>query len=285
MTEAAAGPSGDTGRRCTGEVRDQMDDINSIVMFGNKAESAAAPEATVEAAPAAAATTAVEVEQPRQERDESGKFKAANTEPAKAPEQAAQQQVQPEPAKVERGQMAALMAERAKRQQAEQRAAELERRLQGGQPQEEPDIFTDPGRVVQEHVNKAVAPFRQVMFNQSVALAESQYPDFSEAAQHFLALTEQNPQLRENWLNSDNPGEFAYRVGASTPEFRQAFAKRYTDQVSAKDAEIATLKAQLADLQKAQLNAVPESLNRQPSGAVPARESNDLNVNEIVRFK
>lgn len=258
-----------------------MDDINDIVMFNGKAESAPAPEATVEAAPAAAATTAAEVEQPRQERDEHGKFKAA--ESAKTPE-AAQQQGQPEPAKAEKGQMSALLAERAKRQELERKYAELERRLQG-QPQEERDIFTDPAGVVQEHVSKAVAPFRQLMFNQSVQLAEGKHQDFAEAVQHFLALTEENPQLRDNWLNSDDPGEFAYVVGSSTPQYRESFAKRYTDQVSAKDAEIATLKAQIADLQKSQLNAVPASLNRQPSGAVPARESNELDIREIARFK
>jgi hypothetical protein len=182
--------------------------------------------------------------------------------------------------------MAALLAERAKRQQAEQRAAELERRLQsGGQPQEEADIFTDPGRVVQDHVNRAVAPYRQMMFNQSVQAAEGRYTDFGDAVQHFLALTEQNPQLRENWLASDDPGEFAYRVGASTPEFRQAFAKRYTDQISAKDTEIGTLKARIAELEKAQLSVVPDSLNRQPSGAVPVREGNDMDIRNIVRFK
>ncbi len=266
-----------------------MDDINSIVMFNGKAESAPAPEATVEAAPAAAATTAAEVEQSTQERDEHGRFKPA--EPAKAPAQVEQKAEpvqstqQAQPAKVEEGRMSALLAERAKRQQAEQRLAELERRLQSGQPQEEPDIFTDPARVVQQHVQQAVAPFRQVMFNQSVQLAESQYPDFSEAAQHFLALTERNPQLKDAWLNSEDPGEFAYHWGTSTPEYRQAFAKRYTDQVSAKDTEIATLKAEIANLKNSQLNAVPESLNRQPSGAVPAREGNDLDIRNIVRFK
>jgi len=261
-----------------------MDDINSIVMFGNTTESAPAPDVKVEAAPAAAATTAAEVEQaPKQERDESGKFKAANTEPAKAQEQAAQQA--PEPAKAEKGQMSALLAERAKRQQAEQRAADLERRLQAGNQQPATDFFEDPEKAVQEQVATAVAPFRQAMFQQSLTVAQSQYQDFDEAAEHFAQLVEQNPQLRDNWLASDNPGEFAYVVGSSTPQYRQAFAKRYTDQVAAKDTEIATLKAEIATLKNSQLERVPESLNRQPSGAIPARESNDLDVRNIVRFK
>lgn len=262
-----------------------MDDINSIVMFGNTAESAPAPEATVDAAPAAAATTAVEVEQaPKQERDESGKFKST-AEPAKAQEQVLEQQAPAQSAPAEKGQMAALLAERAKRQQIEQKYAELERRLNGGQQPAPTDFFEDPAKAVQEQVANAVAPFRQVMFNQSVALAESQHTDFGEAVQHFLALTEKNPQLRDAWLNSEDPGEFAYHWGTSTHEYRQSFAKRYTDQVSVKDTEIATLKARVAELEKAQLNAVPESLNRQPSGAVPARESNDIDIREIARFK
>src|SRR5690348_4571046 len=98
-----------------------MEDINSIVMFDQApAAEVSAPTGEVAATPAA------------QERDDQGKFKAkeqvekveAKVEPkveAKA-EPAVEQKVEKTP---ERGQMSAMLAERAKRQQIEQEAAQL----------------------------------------------------------------------------------------------------------------------------------------------------------------
>jgi hypothetical protein len=267
-----------------------MDDINDIVSFKSGGSSEPAVEAkaepvqpVAEAAPkgepekAAATPAAVE-------RDESGRFKAKAGEPAQEP----QTEVKPEPAKPA-GQLAALLAERAKRQEAEQRQAALEQEiaaLKSGQT-EKPDVFTDPEGTVQRLVDQKIAPVKQRFFAMSVQAAEKQYgAEFEAAAEQFMALAEANPGLIQQLKDSEDPGEFVYQTGTNTPEFRQAQAKKASEALSAKDTEIAALKAEVEALKNAQQsrNAVPESLNRQPSGAVPARES-DSDINSIVRFK
>jgi hypothetical protein len=76
-------------------------------------------------------------------------------------------------------------------------------------------------------------------------------------------------------------------MGSSAPEYRQQREKSFTDQISAKDAEIKTLQARLAELEGAQkkLSEIPESLNRQPSGSAPIRDGDEFDINKVVRFK
>lgn len=259
-----------------------MDDINSIVSFKSggepsKAEPAAKAEPVVETPQEPkgeqAATPAA------QERDEAGKFKAK--EEVKA-DPKVETKVEPKEQKPV-GQLAALMAERAKRQELERRLAALEK----GQPQaEKPDIFTDPERAVAELVNQQTGPIRERFFKQSINTAAKSYEDFDAAAENFSAMMEANPSLIQQLRSEEDPGEFIYRVGSNTPEFREAQAAKTREQLSAKDTEIAALKAQIETLTKTSQakNDVPESLNRQPSGAIPDRDS-DTDIKNIVRFK
>src|SRR5690606_36891154 len=147
--------------------------------------------------------------------------------------------------------------------------------------------FTDPEGTVQRLVDQKLAPLKQRLFAQSVQAAEKQYgAEFEAAAEQFMALAEANPALVQQLKDSEDPGLFVYQVGTNTPEFREAQAKKASEALAAKDSEIAALKAELESLKNAkhQRDAVPESLNRQPSGAVPQREDAD-DINSIVRFK
>jgi hypothetical protein len=262
-----------------------MDDVSSIVRFqsGGSSEPVAeakvqAPATVVEAQPEPKGEPEKAAATPAVERDESGRFKAkveAQTEQPAQPEAPAQQEKP-------KGQLAALLAERAKRQELEAQLAAL----QAGQ-QEKPDVFTDPEGTVQRLVEQKLAPVKQRFFAMSVQAAEKQYgAEFESAAEQFMALAEANPALIQQLKDSEDPGQFVFEVGTNTPEFRAAQAKKASEALSAKDTEIAALKAQIETLKKAQESreAVPESLNRQPSGAVPARQS-DTDINSIVRFK
>jgi hypothetical protein len=274
-----------------------MDNIDSIVLFDGKGSSAApapaaaAPEPTGEAAtPVAAAATPAEPA--KQERDEAtGKFKAkTEAQPAAAAttaEPAAQPaQAQPEPARAEKGQMSALLAERAKRQQVEQRAAQLEARV-AQLENSGSDVLADPDAALNDRIKKEIAPLKSTFFEQSIALAASAHEDFEEVIEHFMAVAETNPALREQWAAHENPGEFAYLVGSAAPQHREKRERTYKEQITAKDAEISTLKARVTELEASQkrLAEVPESLNRQPSGSSPARQDDEYDINKIVRFK
>jgi hypothetical protein len=225
-----------------------------------------------------------------QERDEGGKFKAKESEKVEAkPEAETAKPVEtaskPE-AKAEKptGQLAALMAERSKRQALEQELAALKQ----GKQTESPDIFTEPEKAVKALVDKEVAPLKIRFFQRSVADAQKAYPDFGDAYENFAKIIDAgNAALLAELQAADDPGEFIYLVGSNTPEFRAARDTKHREEMTAKDAEITALKAEIETLKgarKAQ-DEVPESLNRQPSGAVPARDSDRMDINNIVRFK
>lgn len=266
------------------------DDIQSIVMFNTGAGTPAAADtaqAVTESQPTgeSAASPAVV------ERDEAGKFKAKEQASQAQPD--AQQQPEAKPAETAqekpKGQLAALMAERQKRQQLEQELAQLRASQQSGATQQqETDIFADPQKAVQELVDRQVAPLRQRFFTMSMQSAEGRYgQEFEAAAEQFMVLADVNPNLAQQLKDAEDPGEFVYLVGTNTPQFREAQSKKATEALKAKDAELAALKAELESLKKGQQarDAVPDSLNRQPSGSVPLRESDVEEVGNIVRFK
>jgi hypothetical protein len=180
------------------------------------------------------------------------------------------------------GQLAALMAERAKRQELERRLAALE----SGKA-ETPDIFTEPEKAVQALVAKQVAPIKSEFFLMSLENAQNKHADFEGAMENFVKIMEANPALEAQLREERNPGEFIYLVGSNTPEFRQARDAKHREEVTAKDTEIAALKAEVEALKKYQSarNEIPESLNRLPSGAVPERDGDAMDIRNIVRFK
>jgi hypothetical protein len=272
--------------------RSMEQDIGSIVRFQSGASSNA--ETKVEPSePAKVEPTGESAAPPAAERDESGRFKSkeepkveAKAEPEVKPEAKAEAkpEVKPEPqSEKPSGLLAALKAEREKRQQAEQRLASLE----GGAKADTSDFYEDPNKAVEERVNKLVAPIREKFFTQSMQAASKAHDDFEAAAEHFAKLLDIDPTLGQRWMQDEDPGEFIYRIGSDTPAHREAQAAKVKEQLSAKDTEIADLKAKLAAFEGAKKAAedVPESLNRQPSGAVPARESDKTDIHNIVRFK
>jgi hypothetical protein len=225
--------------------------------------------------------TATPAEPPRQERDESGKFKARQTAQPEPQEQQVAQQ--PDPGRPEKGQIAALLAERGKRQQAEQELAQMRARI----AQLEAGDVLDPQVAVKDQVQRELAPLRANFFQQSVELAGKAHEDYEEVIEHFIEMVENNPAIKEQWLANENPGEFAYRLGSTSPKHQEKRDRMFKEQMTAKDAEINALRAKVADLEKSQsaVANLPESLNRQPSGSQPARQDDEYDINKIVRFK
>ncbi len=262
-----------------------MDDIDSIVMFEGKAAEAPASVSTGEVETKVETTASPAVPENKPDRDEHGKFKAkeATTD---TPVTTATQTTEPEKAP-EKGQLAALLAERGRRHQVESENARLKAQLAQGGQTESPDFLTDPQAAIREGVQREIAPLRNRLFLQSIESAGAAHKDYEEVISHFLTLAEENPALRQQFVEHENPGEFAYVVGSSTPQYREQREKTYTDKISSVEAENATLKAQLAELQGAQkkLSEIPESLNRQPSGPVPVRQDESNDIKNLVRFK
>jgi hypothetical protein len=194
-----------------------------------------------------------------------------------------------EPAKAEEkkplspADVAAIIDERRKRQAAEQRVRELESKAE---PQEKPDFWTDPEKVVTERVESAVKPIKERFFKMSVESAAAKHSDFNDAVEAFDKLIEANPTLRREWMESEDPGEFIYQVATNTPEHREKALTSLKEELASRDQRLAALEAELKALKdsKTQLSEVPKSLNKVASGNPSIEETDDEDTKDIVRF-
>ncbi|MEN3973108.1 hypothetical protein WJS89_10550 [Sphingomicrobium sp. XHP0235] len=161
-------------------------------------------------------------------RDENGRFAKQETEVKEEQEEPAEPGPSPELSVEERGQMAALKAERAKRQQLE---AELERmqqhfRQQAPQQGQKPDFWDDPDAYLEQRFQQLAPTLMQQMeqqqtirkVDQSEQAFRAEHPDFDEK----LAVFQQQatPQLIQQMAASENPAQFAYERGRTALELQ-----------------------------------------------------------------
>ena len=102
--------------------------------------------------------------------------------------------------------LAALMAERDKRQRLEAQLAQ--------QKVEKPDFFADPESYVQTTV-------KQQALQMSAAMVEAQYPDFREKLAVFMEEAGRNPLLAAELEQHPHPALYAYQQAALIAEHRQ----------------------------------------------------------------
>jgi hypothetical protein len=111
---------------------------------------------------------------------------------------------------------AAIVAERRRRQEAEQRAQALEQQLQALQAPP-PDMWEDTEgwqqHNRQETVAEAVAKATlNARYDMSEMMARQAHPDFEEAKAEFIALAEQNPAIAQQVLADPHPWNKAYQI-------------------------------------------------------------------------
>lgn len=170
-------------------------------------------------------------EEPQEEpkgpaRDETGRFAKKGDDDDGAP---------PAPKKDEYD-GAATVAERRKRQDAEQRIADLERQLQAIQnpPAPPPTIWEDEnawqqnfgGQVASVAVQQASLNARLDM---SEMMASQNHPDFDEKKAVFLELMQANPQLRETAMQDRHPWEKAYQIATNHATMQELSATSIDD--------------------------------------------------------
>ncbi len=239
------------------------------------------------APPAAAKEVQAEAEKPADKpdraRDESGKFtKAKEAE---------------EPAKAEkpRPDVAAIIDERRKRQEAEKRYADLLAQTQ--KPAEKPSVFENEDAAIASRVDENTRDIRETLYHLSVKAARSAYKDFGEAEQAFLEAMEKDDRLLHGLRASKDPGEYIYTMGIHVRELADVGGDlmKYRDKVTSASQskideqakQIAALTAEVETLKKAQteLDSVPRSLNNTSSGPAPrAGEGDDDDLKTIARF-
>lgn len=186
--------------------------------------------------PVSEAPEVTETQEAERERDELGRFKAKDTgeetpdEPVAAPPAAETEQ--------ERVPIAALMGERQKRQQLEDRLRQYDEyfaRLnrEPEQPQEAPDPFTDPDAhqayVIEQAVSKAIERLTpqlqqsQVMSRAEVSemLARQKFADYDQKIEAFKEAIQENPFLVSQVQNAPDPATFAYNAATKYLEAKQ----------------------------------------------------------------
>lgn len=260
--------------------------LSSIASFGNRAPAEPAKGETAkpaEAAPPAAEKPIepkAEAPEAKVDRDDKGRFTKAEDKSAEKPDK-----VRPD--------VAAIIDERRKRQQLEQRIAELTAQ----RPAEKPSVFDNEDAAINARVDERVASLREQFYKLSVRAARTSYKDFGEAESAFMEAMDKDERLLNGLRASDDPGEYIYSMGIHIRELSDVGGDlmKYREKVSAASQakldeqakQIAAMTAEIEALKKAQadLDSVPRSLNNTSSGPSPKQgESDDDDLKSIARF-
>lgn len=157
--------------------------------------------------------------------------------------------------------LAALMAEREKRQEAARKAEELERRikeLEGEKPaQTLPDFFQNPEAYVQTAIQAAQMQAKDSLYAALEEAERERHADFDDVMAFVMDKAKENPAIAAEILKGKNPAAQAYKVGKRLQDFDKSMQDP--------DSYRAQLKAELlAELKKEQ---ELESLKKQQAAA------------------
>jgi hypothetical protein len=261
---------------------DEDESLSDILSSAEpKGETAAPPAATEQAS------------------DNAGKF-AKVEEPAKdspkaegEPAKAVDPRPEDKPAEKPRIDVAALIDERRRRQAAEARVKELE----GQKPEKAPSVFEDEDKAIGHRVDSGTRSLRESLFNQSVKIAQLVHKeDYEEVSKAFLDASDKDERLIEALRRAEDPGEFIYTTGLQLKEmgdvggdfvkYREKLTGDLRTQLTERDAKIATLEKQIADLAAAQaeLSTLPKSLNTRSAAPKAGEVEPDEDISSIARF-
>lgn len=213
-------------------------------------------------------------------RGEDGKWIKAEPAPAPAPQE---HQVP----------LSALLAERERRQQAEQA---LEARKT---PEPAVDVWENPAAYVDSRVEQArtklleeIEPIaesraRKLFLDYTESEARSRHTDYDAARAAFAEEAQRNPILAQELRQAANPAEYIYRMGKHAAQLREvaadpeAWERRKEQEIRARiEAEMAAKAPNKA--------RVPQSLNTESSkgaGIVGASWAGPTPIEDILPFK
>jgi hypothetical protein len=179
--------------------------------------------------------------------------------------------------------LAALKAEREKRQQRDRELEDIRRQLaelkqpkQEQTQEQEADIWEDPDSFVQRRVQTVEQQLSQRLYMALEAAAREQYPDYDEKFDAVKEEAERNPAFRSQIMSAPNPALEAYKQGKRLLEFKQMQdPQAYRESLKAEiRAELEReLAAKEADRRKTSQSLPPDlSASRSVTAEVPAPE-------------
>lgn len=194
-----------------------------------------------------------------QPRTPDGKF-APKDKPETDPEVKAAPPAAEKP--VTEGQLAALMAEREKRQAAERERDELRRKVQP--PPKAPDLYEAP----EEWKGGVLSEVQQTVLNERLNMSEMMIRESKEDAEQainaFMEVAAVNPGLKQHAMSQAHPYKFIYDQGK-----RIEAMKEIGDPVSYKDKIRAELRAEM----EAEFKKEPEPALNLPTSLAGVRSS------------
>lgn len=191
---------------------------------------------------------------------------------------------------------AALIGERRRRQEAEDRLRQLEENLRQQQaPTQAPDQWEDPegyaNYLKSDIVTQAVAAARQEAYEtfqtQRIDMSRQQFaatvPDYGEKVQVFEQMVAQNPALLQELYRAPNPAEYAYNTAKTQLEIMQYGGIDGLIQARVQ----AALQAQAPAPQPAAQAPIPETLAGEQSArsSGPATTLTVPSLDDILRRK
>lgn len=181
------------------------------------------------------------------------------------------------PAPEERVPLAALMAERDKRQREEQARKDLERRLAEieAQKPEPPKFYENPEQAVDHRVREVEARANQRLYAALEASAREAHPDYDEVIAELTERAQENPALAQQVFASPNPATAAYKLGKQLREM-----KAMQDPAAYRAKVEAEIRAQIAAEHKAKEDAAAKALAAIPPELSTARAAKDVAVVE-----
>lgn len=201
--------------------------------------------------------------EPETPRDEHGRF---------APKTGVDEPVPPT-AGLPKDEYKAIREEREKRQRLEQELEALRQQFQAAQnpPAPPPSIWEDDAGALQHVQQQAVSQaVQQATFNARLDMSEMMVrqaqPDFEEVKAEFLALAQDNPQLRQQALADPHPWQKAYQIAKNARTMRDLGAT-----------DVDTLRAKLREEIMAEMQAQPAPRPGFPTSLSTARNVGSRN--------
>ena len=110
----------------------------------------------------------------------------------------------------------AVLDERRKRQELEQRLKDLESKKE---PEPAPDWWADPEKAAQHQSQQIEARLYQQKVEIGQDLMRSQHDDYDDMEARFMEMAQENPARRTELQKSANPARFAYETAKKAAEY------------------------------------------------------------------
>jgi hypothetical protein len=110
----------------------------------------------------------------------------------------------------------AVLDERRKRQELEQRLRDLESKKE---PEPAPDWWADPEKAAQHQSQQIEARLYRQKVELSQDFMRSQHEDYDDMEARFMEMAQENPALRTELQKSANPARFAYETARKASEY------------------------------------------------------------------